>query len=332
MNIEKNTSIFFTGGTGFFGKALLRHWAALELKGQSVTNVTVLSRNPDKFASQNPSLVGHRWLTLHRGDICDISSLPTGKSFSHVIHAASDSTLGPKLSPLQRYDQIVNGTRNVLDFAIECGANRFLFTSSGAVYGTQKMDIENITENWHGMPDPLDSNNAYGVAKRAAEHLCALYEQNYSLNVVIARCFAFIGPDLPLDVHFAVGNFIRDALWRDEIIVSGDGTPLRSYLYQQDLADWLLTILNKAKSGQAYNVGSDQAISMIQLAHLIRDIVAPNKLVRILNSGNINKKRNIYVPNIQKARNDLKLEVKVSLNEAIRNTINILNEDIENGI
>jgi UDP-glucuronate decarboxylase len=324
-NQKKQDHILLTGGTGFFGKALLRYWVEKAKNGKKMPLVTILSRDPRRFGILYPELIEKPWLFMHHGDITKPNTFPKKIAFTHVIHAAADSTLGPKLTPLERYDQIVDGTRNLLDFATSSGAKRFLFTSSGAVYGTQPPHLERITEDWHGMPDPLTPNNAYGVAKRAAEHLCVLYGQKYNIETVIARCFAFVGPDLPLDVHFALGNFIRDALWRDEITVSGDGTPLRSYLYQKDLADWLITLLNNAQSGQAYNVGSDQAISIAELAYLVRDIIAPKKLVKFINSSDLNKNRNIYIPSIQKAKNELKLEVKVSLSEAIRNTFDIIN-------
>jgi len=321
--METQDHILLTGGTGFFGKALLRHWAAQEQVGHSVPRVTLLSRDPDRFASQYPALVAHPWLRMHRGDVSDQRTLPSDTPFTHILHAAADSTFGPQLTPLQRYDQIVNGTRNLLDFAVTCGAQRFLFTSSGAVYGAQPAHLDRIPEDWHGSPDPLNPANAYGVAKRAAEHLCALYRQTYGLHTVVARCFAFVGPDLPLDVHFAIGNFIRDALWRDEITVSGDGSPLRSYLDQQDLAHWLLTLLEHGAAGQAYNVGSDQAISIAELAHLVRHIVAPNKRVHIRSAANGSNGRNIYVPSIQKARNELGLDVRVSLEDTIKATADV---------
>lgn len=322
MIIDGTSSVFVTGGTGFFGKALLRYWAAKDRRGESVPNVTVLSRDPERFARQNPKLAASRWLRMHKGDVCVLNSLPIGNAYSHVLHAATDSTLGPQLTPLQRYDQIVIGTRNMLDFAVSCEASRFLLTSSGAVYGPQPIHIKYVAEDWNGMPDPLEPANSYGVSKRVAEHLCSLYEKNHYLQTVIARCFAFVGPDLPLDVHFAIGNFIRDAIWREKIIVSGDGSPLRSYLDQKDLALWLLTLMESGKAGQAYNVGSDQAISIADLAHLVRDIIAPNKHVYIKSDPNDCKICNTYLPSIQKARSELALEVKVSLKDSIRETAN----------
>ena len=318
--MNKQDRIFLTGGTGFFGKALLRHWADQEQNGNCVPHVTLLSRDPDRFARQFPNLVEHRWLRMYRGDISDPNSLPIDTYFSHVLHAAADSTFGPELSPHERYDQIVNGTLNVLNFAVACRASRFLLTSSGAVYGVQPLHLERIPEDWHGMPDPLNTSNSYGVAKRAAEHLCALFCQKHGIQTVIARCFAFVGPDLPLDVHFAIGNFIRDALCSDEITVSGDGSPLRSYMDQQDLARWLLKLLEYGNAGNAYNVGSDQHISIYALAHLVRDIVAPNKGVKIKGVNNGYNGRNIYLPSILKARIELGLEVSVSLEEAIKVT------------
>lgn len=309
--------IFLTGGTGFFGKALLRHWVNLERKGQGIATVTLLSRDPDRFAALYPDLVAHHWLHLVKGDVCDPNSLPHEQVFTHVLHAATDSTLGPRLTPLQRFDQIVNGTRNVLDLAVATGVSRFLLTSSGGVYGPQPLDLERLPEDYAGMPDPLYPGNAYSVAKRYAEHLCALYEDEYGLETIVARCFAFVGEDLPLDVHFAIGNFIQDALTAPEITVHGDGTPVRSYMDQRDLAMWLLRMLEAAPSGRAYNIGSDQAITMAALAHQVRDLLAPKKPVRIQGKPVASDARSRYVPDISRSRNELGLEVTVSLVDAI---------------
>ena len=144
--------------------------------------------------------------------------------------------------------------------------------------------------------------------------------EQHGLETVVARCFAFVGPDLPLNVHFAIGNFIRDALTADAITVSGDGTPLRTYLDQSDLAHWLFTLLEHGRPGQAYNVGSDEVISIAALAHLVRDILAPDKPVHILGQPNPGAARNRYVPDISKVSHQLGLGVTVSLAEAIRRT------------
>ncbi len=89
------------------------------------------------------------------------------------------------------------------------------------------------------------------------------------MSVTIARLFAFHGPWLPTDRHFAVGNFIRDAMDGHDIVIRGDGTPVRSYLYAADMVAWLLTILARGESGRAYNVGSDRGVSVSELANLV---------------------------------------------------------------
>ena len=108
----------------------------------------------------------------------------------------------------------------------------------------------------------------------------------HGLETVVARCFAFVGPDLPLDVHFAMGSFI----------------PLRTYLDQSDLANWYLTLLDHGCPGQAYNVGSDEVISNAALPYLVRVILAPDKPLHILGRPDPSASRNRYVPDIRKAR------------------------------
>jgi dTDP-glucose 4,6-dehydratase len=178
-----------------------------------------------------------------------------------------------------------------------------------------------IPESYNGMPDPLLLSSTYGIAKRQAEHMCTLYGEQFGLETVIARCFAFVGEDLPLNAHFAIGNFIRDALWHEAITVGGDGTPLRSYLDQRDLAHWLVCLLLKGKPGQAYNVGSDKAVSIAELAYLVRDTLAASKPVHILGvPDKQQQQRNLYIPNIDKARTSLQLDVQISLEQAITHT------------
>jgi len=317
--MQKQVHLLLTGGTGFFGKALLRHWSAMEVQCKALPLVTLVSRNPKAFIANHTEFAGKAWLRLHQGDILLPGSLPQG-DFTHVLHAATDSTLGPSLSPLDRYLQIVDGTRNVLDHAVMCKATRLLLTSSGGVYGPQPPDMERIPETYLGMPDPLVPANAYSVGKRAAEHLCALYADKHGIEIVTARCFAFVGQDLPLDVHFAIGNFIRDALKSPKITVSGDGTPLRSYMDQRDLAQWIVTLLEYGQSGQAYNVGSDLPISIQNLAFLIRDILAQDKPVLIAGQHGNTNFRNRYVPSIAKARTEFGLALEHTLEAAVRET------------
>lgn len=311
--------VLITGGTGFFGRALLRYWIS---KPQGRPKVCVLSRNPEKFLAQYPEFMNKVWLSFHKGDILKPCSLPEKEEFTHVLHAAADATLIKNLTPLEQYEQILDGTRNLLDYAVKTKVTRFLLTSSGGVYGPQPENLLRIPEDYNGIPDPLVASHAYSVAKRCAEHLCALYKSHYGLETVVARCFAFVGQDLSLDVHFAIGNFIRDALFNHNIVIKSDGTPLRSYMDQRDLAHWLVTMLERGASGEAYNVGSDAEISIKDLAILVRDKISPGKEISFLFDANAKNFRNHYVPDISKARRELGLDLTYSIDESVLETAN----------
>lgn len=278
-----------------------------------------MSRNPSKFFEQYPEFKDRSWLKFHRGNILDPCSFPTAQDFTDVMHFATDSVDSVGSTGISKLDQIVDGTRNTLDFAVKAGAARFLLTSSGAVYGEQPENLTSITECYPCAPDSLNTNSVYGLAKRHAELLCALYSEQFGIQAKIARCFAFVGPDLPLNAHFAVGNFIKSALEGSPIIIKGDGSQVRTYLYQDDLANWLLKILSEGKSSQAYNVGSDESITIRELATLVRDLLAPAATILTLGKTET-KNRNLYVPNIQKAKDELGLRVTFSLREAIKQT------------
>lgn len=316
--------IFITGGTGFFGKAILRylvsHHASLE---NIVDSVTVLSRNPENFLKNYPEFRTHSWLTFCQGDICSPESLPRHRKFTHFIHAATDSTYGPQLSSSVILDQIVRGTQNILDLAVHHQAKRVLLTSSGGVYGPQPSNLKAIPESWNGIPDPINPRNSYSIGKRFSEHLCAVAFAEHQLDFVIARCFAFVGQDLPLNVHFAIGNFIQDALQSKDIVIKGDGTPIRTYLDQRDLAEWLFRMLLEAPPQSVYNVGSDEEISILDLAHLVQTIICPQKKVLVMAEKNASNFRNRYVPDINKIRNELNLKPNFSVRESIASVMDV---------
>ena len=308
--------LFITGGTGFFGCWLLESflWANDHLRLNA--RATVLTRRPGAFRVKAPHLANHPAIELVEGDVRTFA-FPPGE-FRYLIHAATDASAWlNQAQPVLMLDTIIEGTRHTLDFACQCGAKKFLLTSSGAVYGKQPPDLTHIPEDYPGGPDPLDPGSAYGEGKRVAELLCAIYSQAYGLETKIARCFAFVGPYLPVDAHFAIGNFIRDAMQGGPIRVNGDGTPYRSYLYAADLAIWLWTILLKAPSCRPYNVGSEAALSIYDLARCVVKNIGTQCVIEIAGKAIPGIPAERYVPATSRARLELGLEAVINPDESI---------------
>jgi len=312
--------IFITGGTGFFGCWLLESFAWANARLGLGANALVLTRNLEAFRNKAPHLTDNPAIQFQLGDILSFE-FPQGR-FSHIIHAATESST--KLNdenPLRMFDTIVEGTRHTLEFAQHCQALKFLLTSSGAVYGKQPPEMTHIPEEYKGAPDPTDPNSAYGEGKRAAETLCNLYARQYGFEAEIARCFAFVGPYLPLDKHFAIGNFIRDGLQGGPIVVKGDGTPLRSYLYAADLAVWLWMILFKGKPARPYNVGGEKSVSIIEVAQAVAEQFTPKVEIETHGKADLNKTLERYVPSTNRVRSELNLDQFVDSRDALNRTI-----------
>jgi nucleoside-diphosphate-sugar epimerase len=312
-----DADLFLTGGTGFFGRWLVESFLHFNRVCRLGAKLTVLSRDPDRFLASAPHLKSD-CIRFVKGDVRDFV-FPKGH-FTHVIHAATEASA--KLdseTPLTMFDVIATGTRRVLDFAVDCGASRLLYVSSGAVYGPQPAEVSHITEeHFYGFA-PNDSRVAYLEGKRSAEFLCSVYAGRHALTIPIARCFAFVGPHLPLDTHFAIGNFMNDRLHGRPIHVRGNGTPLRSYLYASDMTAWLWRILLKGQSARAYNVGSDLAISIRELAGVV---ARPAGLeVIVSDSSQQSSLRNQYVPSLQRTIEELGCTIEVNLDTGIEYTI-----------
>lgn len=298
--------IFITGGTGFFGKSLLAAW---RLQPQPECELTILSRNPERFLREFPEFATLPRVRFLRGDVRNFAF--PAEPFDEIIHAATPASAALEQdNPEEMYSIIVDGTRRVIDFCRESGVRRMLFTSSGAVYGPQEPECERLAE-----PHPCRPVTAYGKGKLAAEQLCL----ESGIPTIIARCFAFVGPYLPLDVHFAAGNFLRDALENRPIVVRGDGRPLRSYLYSDDLVRFLWLLLETGTPGKVCNVGGDRAVSIAELASLCAGLRTPALPVTILGTpGDGPPPR--YVPDLTRAEQEFGLIPQIDLETALRRT------------
>lgn len=316
----RGKQIFITGGTGFFGRWFLESFLYANEQFGLNARITVLTRDADLFRAKAPSIAKSPAISFCVGDVRNFD-FPS-QTFDYVIHAAATSAVATfnNEDSLIKFDTIVNGTRRVLDFSVQCGAKKILYTSSGAMYGKQPSAITHIPEDYLGAPDPTDINSAWGEGKRVAEFLCSYYGDKYEVEIKIARCFSFVGPYLPLDIHYAIGNFIQDGLNGRSISVSGDGTPFRSYLYSSDLMIWLWTILFRGEAGRSYNVGSEESITIAQLANEVARHFS-DLGVSIAKKPMLNASPVCYVPSTARARSELGLKQTINLQEAIRRTV-----------
>lgn len=280
------------------------------------------------LAAHAPHLVGLDGVTFLRGDIrtLDRAALqlqhePAG-SVHGVIHAAiavDAATIAQ--NPIPTLETAVEGTRRMLEYAREAGASRFLFLSSGAVYGAAPAHLDRIPESWRGGPDQTDPRQVYAEGKRIGEMMCACATRAQGIDTVMARAFAFVGPHLPLDRHFAIGNFMRDTLAGGPVIVAGDGTPLRSYLYAGDMAAWLWALLVRGEAGRAYNVGATREVSIAQLAALVAAHGRPAAAVEVRGTPIAGAAAERYLPDVEFARTTLGLAETVTLEDGIARTM-----------
>lgn len=287
--------ILITGGTGFFGKSILDY-----NRRHPLGELTILSRSAARFAANNPELSdGVRFIAG------DVRTFSVGDAkYDWVIHAATPARTDVPNDEMRSI--ILDGTANVLRQAKACGAEKFMMVSSGGVYG--RGFARPISEE--DAPRPV---TAYGIAKLEAEQMAA----DSGLFALLPRCFAFVGKHLDREAHFAIGNFIRDALRGEDLVIKGDGTSVRSYLYADDLVEWLWAILERGVSGRVYNVGSDESVSIRELAGRVCESLGAKGAVRVLGQP-VPGAANVYVPDVRRAKAELGLRVKVGLAEAIR--------------
>ncbi|GLQ01065.1 nucleotide sugar dehydratase [Methylophaga thalassica] len=263
--------MLITGATGFIGGYLLELFSFLnEKEPENNIQITALVRDPERFSERFPHLRGRADIDLLVGDLTESKALRYENSVDYIIHCASEAS--PHLYLKQPADTISTntlGTLLLLEIARSHRA-RFLYLSSGAIYGQSEQEV--FSEQDYGIVDPLDERACYSEGKRAGEAICMAYHRQYDLDIRIARVSHTYGPGLELNDGRVFTDFMADALAGRDICVKGSPSDARPFCYISDMVEGLLRILLSGDSGEAYNIGADSQITIAELAQLLCEI------------------------------------------------------------
>lgn len=291
--IENSTSDFerlagktflITGANGFIASYFVDTLLTL--------NATLLKKDPARlFLSIHRDIgdgdrldhcLGNQKVNLIVGNIVSVV-LP--KNIDYIIHAASKASPKDYLDRLiETADANVLGTKKLLEHCAKKQGSRFFLISSSEVYGDPNPDHIPITETYNGNVDPLGPRSAYQESKRFSETLCSLYWRARGVNTVIARLFHTYGPRLSLNDGRVIPEFIRRTLANADILVADMGHSIRTFSYISDSISGMWKILTSGQAGQAYNVGSEEEIEILQLAKLIIKLSNSQSEIRLIPS------------------------------------------------
>jgi nucleoside-diphosphate-sugar epimerase len=312
--------VLVTGAAGFVGSWMVESLLHASDELSLNVGVTALVRNGASFRGRFPHLIASPALQVLE---TDVRSFHAPVPPTHIVHAASaTSPTRPDFNPDDIIETIENGTRRVLDVARESATRRMLVISSGSVYDRKQRGPARIDEEHVTLEMGSTLAERFGVAKRNAERTATATE----LDACIARIFAVHGPRLPLDGQFAVGQFLADALAGRAIKMSGDGSPVRTYLYAADMAAWCWTLLLRGSPRRAYNVGAEREHTIADAAEHVSRLPAKGlKVERGFAATPLHPDR--FVPDTSRARDELGLEAWTGFEDGLARTWTWLTTD-----
>ncbi|PIK14698.1 NAD(P)-dependent oxidoreductase [Halobacteriovorax sp. JY17] len=313
FSLLEGRTIFLTGGTGFFGKWII--YSIIYANQFLKEKITILSitRNIEKLKENSPDIVADPSVKFFEGNLESLKEF--NQPADIFIHCAANVITSSCTDKESYQDLELRNTHAVLKFCKENKIKRIVYTSSGAVYGACSSLDPNIDEVFH----PNSELTPYGSAKRESEEIIRNFCLKENIEFNIARCFAFLGGYIPLEGSFAAGNFIRNMLKSEEIIVNSDGQAIRSFMYMTDLCNSILNLSTNPTMNQTVNIGSSENINIESLA---REIAKYNPKTSVnIKVKNKSEYFNKYAPNTDKAKDLFGIEASVDFNDAIKRTI-----------
>ncbi len=316
-----NKTVLVTGGNGFIATYIIK--SLLEASKKYKLNVKVISiiRKTSK-----PKLK-HSNLKVLKINLESITCLNIPKA-DIIIHAASKAS--PKFFEKESLDIIkanIVSTMNLIELAKK-QSEKFLFISSGEVYG----EIENrniaIDENYYGKINYLDSRSVYAESKRVGELICKNYSKNNKLKVMIARLFHTYGPGINLQDGRVFSDFVNAVVKQKDIVLNSKGDSKRPFCYISDAIIGLFTVLMKGKDTNAYNIANPRSEIKIKDLAILLSGLDKSKKVNIKYKKNKNMsnpliRQKVSIDKIKK----LNWTPKIGIKEGFQNTINYYKED-----
>jgi nucleoside-diphosphate-sugar epimerase len=259
----RDKAVLVTGGGGFLAAYLIKALIFASQRFSLNTRIICVARSMQSVESRLPQCVGMAEFSVVIHDI----SKPLPDNFPRadfVIHSASQAS--PKyygVDPVGTLTANSAGTMYLLDHAIRSEAARFLFFSSGEVYGVPKESNQSVGEQDYGYLDPMNVRSCYAESKRIGETMCAAWAQQYGLHTSVVRPFHTYGPGMALNDGRVFADFVADVVAKRDIVLKSDGLALRPFCYIADATIGFLTILLKGGKAQAYNVANPDAETSI---------------------------------------------------------------------
>ncbi|MBI4665963.1 MAG: SDR family oxidoreductase [Nitrospinae bacterium] len=298
-----------TGGAGFIGSHLCERFLS---EGHEVVCV-------DNFITGSPKNIAHitdpRFSFIEADVSAGLSGIP-GR-FNYVLHFASPASPPDYLRhPIETLLVGSAGTHAALELADRNKAV-FMVASTSEVYGDP--DIHPQREDYWGNVNPIGPRSCYDEAKRYSEAATMAYHRARGLDVRLLRIFNTFGPRMRLDDGRAVANFVCQALRGEDITVYGDGGQTRSFCFVTDLVEGITRLLLTNVGPDPVNIGNPSERTILELARLIIEYTgSKSKIIHNPLPKDDPKKRK---PDITRARELLKWEPKVSLQEGLLKTI-----------
>lgn len=321
----ENRHILLTGCTGFIGRWLVDTllWAN-ESQGchSSLSlSLSLVTRSRARLLKTMPHLAFHEGVRIVECDITELTTASVG-ACDLIVHGANLPHAEGTDWAARHCATACRGTETLFRVAAACGARRVLFLSSGGVYATRALSEGTpLREEPFGMARRLRESSLYGETKRFVELYASALGQRYGIAVPIARCFTFCGPCLSMNGVNALASFLADALAGRDIVIRGDGSPVRSFLYGSDMAVWLLAMLAAGPDGEPCNVGSTEGLTLRELAGLVAHLAGGKSRVRVLGQSVPGNAPSVYVPDTSRIRERLGVTERISLAEGLRRTL-----------